>query len=114
MLQAGSQTSSVLMPPGYYSGDLGEWKTLPWPDEQGEKIELLENSLGPALIDWAEWRTDEPGLLNDEGKPWRFTDGQARFLILWYAFEKLKLLKIRREKNVKADNFGFIDDYKHG
>lgn len=96
MLQSGSQTSSVLMPPGYYSGDLGEWKTLPWPDEQGEKIELLEGSLGPALIDWAEWRTDEPGLLNDEGKPWRFTDGQARFLILWYAFDERGRFVYRR------------------
>ncbi|WP_290182371.1 terminase [Corynebacterium auriscanis] len=61
--------------------------TLPWPTGTDDKLDLLENSLGPLVIDWAEWRTDEPGLLNDEGEPWRFTDGQARFLILWYAFD---------------------------
>ena len=85
---SGSQTSNLSLPPGYSVGDVGEWKTLPWPDDQELKLDLLDNSLGPALIDWAEWRTDEPGLLNDEGEPWRFTDGQARFLILWYAFDK--------------------------
>jgi len=42
-------------------------------------------SLGPSLIDWAEWRTDEPGLTDYlTGQPWRFTRGQKRFLILWY------------------------------
>lgn len=85
---SGSQTSNLSLPPGYSVGDVGEWKTLPWPDDQELKLDLLDNSLGPALIDWAEWRTDEPGLLNDEGEPWRFTDGQARFLILWYAFDE--------------------------
>ena len=49
------------MPPGYYAGSLGEWLTLPWPEDQDEKLHLLENSLGPSLIDWAEWRTDERG-----------------------------------------------------
>ena len=80
-----SQDSNV--PVGYRVGDLGEWQSLPWPDDPVEKKWLFEHSLGPGVIDWAEWRTDEPGLLNDEGEPWRFTDGQARFLILWYAFD---------------------------
>lgn len=84
---SGSVISELALPPGYYRGDLGQWMTLPWPRDAGDKLELLEHSLGPLVIDWAEWRTDEPGLLNDEGEPWRFTDGQARFLVLWYAFD---------------------------
>ena len=75
------------LPAGYSRGDLGEWKTLPWPEDADDKANLMANSLGPTVIDWAEWRTDEPGLLNDEGEKWRFTDGQARFIILWYAFD---------------------------
>ena len=75
------------LPSGYSRGPLGEWKTLPWPDDPEEKARLMSMSLGPQVIDWAEWRTDEPGLLNDEGERWRFTDGQARFIILWYAFD---------------------------
>jgi hypothetical protein len=50
---------------------------------------LVRSSLGPALIDWAEWRTDEPGLTDYlTGRPWRFTPGQKRFLVLWYAFNE--------------------------
>ena len=46
---------------------------------------LVNNSLGPAIIDWAEWRTDEPGLTHYmSGERWRFTPGQKRFLILAY------------------------------
>lgn len=80
-----SQTSDI--PAGYYRGDLGELRSLPWPVDRDERINLIRNSLGPGVIDWAEWRTDEPGLLNDNGEPWEFTDGQKRFLILWYAFD---------------------------
>lgn len=81
-----SLISDLTMPPGYYLGDKGAWCTLPWPTTMDEKLDLIAHSLGPAVIDWAEWRTDEPGLLNDDGEPWQFTPGQARFLILWYAF----------------------------
>ena len=99
------------MPPGYYAGSLGEWLTLPWPVDQDEKLHLLENSLGPSLIDWAEWRTDEPGLLNDEGEPWQYTDGQARFLILWYAYDERGRFIYRRgckrgAKGTGKDPFG--------
>lgn len=79
-------TSDLTMPPGYYLGNMGAWCTLPWPTTMDEKLDLIAHSLGPAVIDWAEWRTDEPGLLNDDGERWRFTPGQSRFLILWYAF----------------------------
>jgi len=58
---------------------------LPWPDDPDEKMALVNNSLGPAIIDWAEWRTDEPGLTHYmSGERWRFTPGQKRFLILAY------------------------------
>lgn len=106
----GSQTSDGL-PPGYHLGSRGAWCTLPWPDDPDEKLALMESSLGPSLIDWAEWRTDEPGLLNDEGEPWRFTDGQARFLILWYAFDERGRFRFRRgckrgSKGTGKDPFG--------
>lgn len=48
-------------------------------------MDLVNNSLGPALIDWAEGRTDEPGLTDYmSGEQWYYTAGQKRFLILWY------------------------------
>lgn len=99
------------LPDGYYRGDLGEWRTLPWPEGAEEKRRLMENSLGPLVIDWAEWRTDEPGLLNDEGERWVFTPGQARFLILWYAFDESGRFIYRRgakrgSKGTGKDPFG--------
>lgn len=74
------------MLPGYSTGPHGAWVTLPWPTDPDEKMELLRMSLGPSIIDWAEGRTDEPGLIHYQtGEPWRFTDGQKRFLIMWYS-----------------------------
>lgn len=81
--------------PGYYVdpwNDTGAWCTIPWPTDPIKKLELLQNSLGPQVIDWAEWRTyaetGEPGLVHHlTGDRWAFTDGQKRFLILWYAFD---------------------------
>jgi hypothetical protein len=61
---------------------------LPWPTDPDEKMHIVQNSLGPALIDWAEWRTDEPGLTDYmTGEHWTFTPGQKRYLILWYFLE---------------------------
>lgn len=99
------------LPPGYYLGDIGQWLTLPWPHDEAEKLDLIGSSLGPLVIDWAEWRTDEPGLLNDEGEPWEFTPGQARFLILWYAFDERGRFIYRRgckrgAKGTGKDPFG--------
>ena len=91
-----SLDSDTSLLPGYYRGSLGELRTLPWPTDPVKKRLLMENSLGPRIIDWAEWRTDEPGLINDEGERWRFTDGQARFLILWYAFDEHGRFTYRR------------------
>ncbi|WP_280442241.1 terminase [Nocardia brasiliensis] len=78
------------LPPGYRLDPMtGAWLTIPWPSDPEEKATLIASSLGPALIDWAEWRTDEPGLTDYlTGEPWRFTDGQKRFLILWYAYDQ--------------------------
>ena len=106
-----SLDSDTSLLPGYYRGDLGELRTLPWPTDPVKKRLLMENSLGPRIIDWAEWRTDEPGLINDEGEPWRFTDGQARFLILWYAFDEHGRFIYRRgakrgSKGIGKDPFG--------
>ncbi len=58
---------------------------MPWPTDPDEKLAIVNSSLGPGVIDWAEGRTGEPGLINYQtGEPWRFTPGQKRFLILWW------------------------------
>lgn len=78
-------TSELL--PGYFvdSDAFGAWKTIPWPRDAEQKDYLIRNSLGPGVIEWAEGRTSEPGLVDYQtGLPWRFTPGQQRFLILWY------------------------------
>lgn len=82
------------LPPGYYVdpwNDTGAWCSIPWPLDMDAKIQLLQSSIGPQIIDWAEWRsyeeTGEPGLIHHlTGEPWTFTPGQKRFYILWYAF----------------------------
>lgn len=59
--------------------------TLPWPDDSDAKDRIWSSSLGPDVIAWAEGGPDVPGLIDHmTGKPWRFTDGQIRFLVLWY------------------------------
>lgn len=82
--------------PGYrIDPETGAWVTLPWPTDAAEKDRLIRNSIGPLVIRWAEGRlTDEereqlgPGLIHHlYGTPWRFTPGQKRFLILWYAYD---------------------------
>lgn len=77
------------LPPGYrVDPSTGAWVSAPWPSDPDEKSDLIEHSLGPALIDWAEWRTGEPGLVDYlTGREWRFTPGQKRFLILWFAYD---------------------------
>ena len=46
---------------------------------------MARMSLGPELIAWAEGRRDDPGLIHHlTGDPWRFTEGQRRFMVLWY------------------------------
>ncbi|QXW04020.1 terminase [Rhodococcus globerulus] len=82
-------TETSELPPGYQiDPKSGAWITAPWPADGDEKMHLVRWSLGPALIDWAEGRTDEPGLTDYlTGRPWRFTPGQKKFLILWYAFD---------------------------
>ena len=87
-------TSDLELPPGYFVDPwygTRAWCSLPWPLDPGEKAALIASSLGPQIIDWAEWRsyeeTGEPGLIHHlTGGRWEFTPGQKRFLILWYAY----------------------------
>lgn len=87
-------TSDFELPPGYFVdpwyGTLA-WCTLPWPLDREAKERLIECSIGPQVIDWAEGRREDedgPGLIHHlTGEPWRFTAGQKRFLILWYAYD---------------------------
>lgn len=78
--------NSDLLLPGYkIDPATGAWWTLPWPDDPDERLHIASNSLGPALIDWSEGRTEEPGLIHYQfGEPWEWTRFQKRFLILWY------------------------------
>lgn len=78
--------NSELLLPGYrVDEESGAWWTLPWPDDRDERLHIASNSLGPALIDWSEGRTEEPGLIHYQfGTPWQWTRFQKRFLILWY------------------------------
>jgi hypothetical protein len=83
----------VEMLPGYRVDpwyDTTAWVTLPWPDDPEAKARLIRNSLGPGVIEWAEGRRPDigPGLIDPQtGGPWRYTAGQKRFLILWYAYD---------------------------
>lgn len=81
--------SADLLLPGYWiDPDTGAWCTLPWPTDPDEKMRIVNSSLGPAIINWSEGRTDEPGLVDYKtGRPWRWTPGQKKFLILWYAVD---------------------------
>lgn len=75
---------------GYYRADDGSLRSIPWPEaDSPERDFLFAHTLGGQVIDWAEGRTGEPGLVDyQSGRPWRFTDGQRRFLYLWYAFNE--------------------------
>lgn len=80
-----SATSELLLPGYRVDEETGAWWTLPWPEDPDERLHIASNSLGPALIDWSEGRTDEPGLIHYQfGGDWRWTRFQKRFLILWY------------------------------
>lgn len=82
--------TSELLLPGYWIDETsGAWCTIPWPTDDDEKMALVRSSLGPAIIDWSEGRTEEPGLVHYlTGDPWRWSPGQKRFLILWYAVDE--------------------------
>ena len=78
-------TSELLLPGYKIDEETGAWWTLPWPTDPDERLHIASNSLGPALIDWSEGRTEEPGLIHYQfGTPWQWTRFQKRFLILWY------------------------------
>lgn len=80
-----TETSELLLPGYRVDEDTGAWWTLPWPDDPDERQDLALNSLGPAIIDWSEGRTDQPGLIHYQfGTDWQWTRYQRRFLILWY------------------------------
>lgn len=80
-------TATSDLPPGYWvHPTTGAWCTIPWPTNPDDRQALAASSLGPWIIEWSEWRTDEPGLTDYmTGERWRWTPGQKRFLILWYA-----------------------------
>lgn len=90
------------------------WVTLPYPDDPAGKAELLASSIGPEVIAWAEGRREDigPGLIDPQtGAPWRYTAGQKRFLILWYAHDPQGRFVYRRgvkrgAKGTGKDPFG--------
>jgi hypothetical protein len=93
--QAPEQEVQELQPGYRVDPATGAWVTLPWPSDAETKDRLIANSIGPLVIRWAENQlTDEefelygPGLIHHlHATSWRFTPGQKRFLILWYAYD---------------------------
>ncbi|MBA3783425.1 MAG: terminase [Nocardioides sp.] len=82
-------TSDLLLPGYSIDEGSGAWRSLPWPLDPDRRMALVRSSLAPALIDWSEGRTERPGLIHYmTGEPWRWTVGQKRFLILWYALDE--------------------------
>lgn len=82
-------TSDLLLPGYWVDEESGAWCSIPWPSDPDEKMALVRSSLGPAIIDWSEGRTDKPGLIHYmHGTPWRWSVGQKRFLILWYCVDE--------------------------
>lgn len=82
-------TSDLLLPGYWVDEQTGAWCSLPWPTDPDEKMRLVRSSLGPQIIDWSEGRTDEPGLWHYMHRtPWRWSPGQRRFLVLWYALDE--------------------------
>ncbi len=83
-----TETSELLLPGYWVDAVSGAWCSCPWPSDPDERVRLASMSLGPGVIDWAEGRSDSPGLVHPmTGHPWRFTPGQKRFLILWYLLD---------------------------
>lgn len=73
----------------YFDGNSGARASLPWPGDPAlpyshpSRVALLPPSLGLQVIRWAE-----SNLIHAlTGLPWRFTQGQRRFLMLWYAVD---------------------------
>lgn len=67
--------------PGYYiEPETGAWLTLP-------RFPVGEvPTLGYAVADWCEGKGPGPGPIHHlTGEPWRFTPGQTRFVLWWYA-----------------------------
>lgn len=84
-----TETSDLLLPGYWVDAETGAWCTLPWPTDPDAKVALARSSLGPQIIEWSEGRADEPGLWHYMHRtPWRWTPGQKRFLILWYALDE--------------------------
>lgn len=79
-------TEPVDLLPGYQIEEsTGALLSAPWPTQPSAMLSLARLSLGPAVIEWSEGRTNEPGLIDYmTGEPWRWTVGQKRWLILWY------------------------------
>ena len=68
------------------------WKDLPWEpvrigptwQQDSDHWRMPERSLGLKVLCFCgRWLKHETG----EGKPWRFTDEQARFIMWWYAVD---------------------------
>ena len=84
-------------------------------DDLDEVRELVRMSLGPALIDWSEGRTEIPGLIHHQfGAPWRWTRMQRRFLVLWYHLDEAGRFTyrsgiVRGAKGVGKDPFAAGD-----
>src|ERR1700749_893255 len=89
-MTAVAEPPALELPAGYY---VDRWygtralMTLPWPEDLAD----LPPSIGPQIINWAEWRTYEetggPGLIHPiPGARWQFPPGQRRYIHQWYSW----------------------------
>ena len=72
--------ASAEVPQGYWvEKESGAWMTLPWPPDGDPTSPQF--GIGMQVIEWCErWLTHHL-----TGERWRFTKGQGRFVLLWYA-----------------------------
>jgi len=71
--------SAELLPGYHLDPNNGAWLSLPWPPPFDPLDQRF--GIGVAVVEWCErWLRHHL-----TGAPWRFTPGQFRFVILWYA-----------------------------
>lgn len=70
--------SAELLPGYYLEPTTGAWLSLPWPADFDPSDQRWTIGLG--VLSWCEtWLKHHL-----TGEPWRFTDGQGRFVLRWY------------------------------
>lgn len=76
-----TEPGSAELLPGYHvEPETGAWLSLPWPPPFDPDL-TFEHNIAPQVVAWCEGNLKH----HLTGDPWRFTVGQFRFLVYWYA-----------------------------